>query len=135
MDPITVIIIFVLIFALLIVGGILFVKYFIEGLRETALENKSLDITIFEVKVPDDDETEIQAADQMFTGLLGIAKKYGGVKKYMNAKSFVSFEIVAFKDRIKFYVVCPSDVASTVDRQINGAYPMADISIMTLCLP
>ncbi|MCA9386905.1 TraM recognition domain-containing protein, partial [Candidatus Dojkabacteria bacterium] len=39
----------------------------------------------------------------------------------------ISFEVVAFKENIKFFVVCPKNVASVVDRQINGTYPSAEI--------
>ena len=112
----------------LVVVAFLFVRYLLQGIKEAAMEQKALKVVFFEVKVPEDDQTEIKAADQMFSGLLGIGEKLKGLSKYTKARTFVSFEIVAFKDNIKFYVVCPAKIASLVDRQINGAYPQADIS-------
>jgi hypothetical protein len=123
-----IVLIVVLVLLALIVGGYLFIRYLLQGIKEAAMEQKSLKVVFFEVKVPEDDETEIKAADQMFSGLLGIGEKLEGLNKYTKARTFVSFEIVAFKDNIKFYVVCPAKIASLVDRQINGAYPQADIS-------
>ncbi|MBL8014890.1 MAG: TraM recognition domain-containing protein [Candidatus Doudnabacteria bacterium] len=119
--------------ALLAVLGVLgywLVKYILKEVKETTAEMKALRVTCFEVKVPEDNETEIKAADQMFSGLLGIGEKLEGMQKYVGARTFVSFEIVAFKDMIKFYVVCPNRIATLVDRQINGAYPTAQIDIV-----
>ena len=82
----------------------------------------------FEVKLPQSNEVEIKAAEQMFTGLIGIGEKLKGMKKLIGAMKFVSFEVVAFKESIKFYVVCPENIATIVDRQINGTYPLAEIS-------
>jgi hypothetical protein len=100
---------------------------FLRQVKETVLMDKALDVTVFEVKVPPDNEIDIKEADQMFSGLLAIGEKLEGMQRYTKAKPFVSFEIVAFKDNIKFYVACPSKYASMVDRQINGAYPSAEI--------
>ncbi len=111
----------------LIVGGILITRYVLDGLKKSAMLQKSLQITVFEIKVPEDDDTQIQAADQMFSGMLGISKQVKGWRKNTTARTFVSFEIVAFKDNIRFYVVCPSSIATVVDRQINGAYPAAEL--------
>lgn len=106
------------------------VKYVLKEVKEATAELKSLKVTCFEVKVPEDNETEIRAADQMFSGLLGIGEKLKGMQKYVGARTFVSFEIVAFKDQIRFYVICPNKIATLVDRQINGAYPTAEIDIV-----
>ncbi len=105
-------------------------EFVLRRIKEAAMEQKSLKVVCFEVQVPEDDKTEIKAADQMFTGLLGIVDKVKGIQAKTNARTFVSFEIVAFKDRIKFFVLCPKQISSLVDRQINGAYPAAQINIV-----
>lgn len=102
----------------------------LREIKESSLQLKSLKVTCFEVRVPEDNETEIKAADQMFSGLLGIGEKLSGLQRHIGARTFVSFEIVAFKDNIKFYVLCPSRIATLVDRQINGAYPDAQIDVV-----
>ncbi len=103
-------------------------KKFLEGVRERILLRKSLGYVFFEVKLPKNNEIEIRAAEQMFTGLLGMGSKLKGWKKFTSSKVFISFEVVAFKENIKFFVVCPRRIASVVDRQINGTYPTAEIT-------
>jgi len=99
-----------------------------ENIKESLLKQKGLGLAYFEVKLPLSSEVEIKAAEQMFTGLVGIEEKPTFFKKLFKIRRFVSFEIVAFKESIKFYVVCPRSIASVVDRQINGTYPMAEIN-------
>ncbi len=103
-------------------------KEFLKNIKEKSSLKKSLGLAYFEVKLPQDNEIEIKAADQMFTGLTGIGKKLKRLQKYLDAQTFVSFEIVAFKDNIRFFVVCPEKIANLVDRQINGNYPEAEIN-------
>lgn len=118
----------IIIFAVsLFVGLIWVVKYTVNRIREYILIKKSIGYVFFEVKLPKNNEVEIKASEQMFTGLLGMGKKLKGLKKFLNSKPFISFEIVAFKENIKFFVVCPKSIASVVDRQINGTYPTAEI--------
>lgn len=103
------------------------INKFLQSVKETVMMDKALDVVIFEVKVPHDNEIDIKEADQMYSGLLQIGDKLEGLQRYTKARTFVSFEIVAFKDNIKFFVVCPKKLATLVDRQINGAYPSAEI--------
>lgn len=116
--------------AVLVLFTYWFIKYVLRGVKESTAEIKSLRVTCFEIRVPEDNDIEVKAADQMFSGLLGIGEKLTGLQAHIGAKTFVSFEIVAFKDLIKFYVVCPNKIATVVDRQINGAYPAAQIDIV-----
>jgi hypothetical protein len=119
---------------ILVVGLFLCAVFFFLGLsflrsfRENVLRKKGLNLVFFEVKLPKSNEIEIRAAEQMYSGLLGIGEKLKGIKKFVGARKFVSLEIVAFKGSIKFYVVCPKSIASIVDRQINGTYPLAEIN-------
>lgn len=111
----------------LILVIIILVIVFWNRLKEKVLEIRGLDLVFFEIKLPKNNEVEIKSAEQMFTGLVGIGEKLKWLKKYLGGKTFVSFEVVAFKESIKFIVVCPKRIASVVDRQINGTYPLAEI--------
>jgi hypothetical protein len=113
-------------FALLAVGYFI-ALFYIRHLREALLKQKSLGLVFFEVRVPQNNDVEIKAAEQMFAGLIGIGEKLSGFKKFVGARTFVSFEIIAFRESIKFYVICSKKIANLVDRQINGTYPMAEI--------
>ncbi|MCA9387398.1 hypothetical protein KC669_05190, partial [Candidatus Dojkabacteria bacterium] len=84
----------VFIFAILLFVGLIFgVRYILERIREYILLQKSIGYVFFEVKLPKNNEVEIKAAEQMFTGLLGMGKKLKGMKKFFSSKSFISFEV------------------------------------------
>lgn len=106
---------------------LLFLNFFINNVREEILRIKSLNLVFFEIKVPQSNEVEIKAAEQMYAGLITIADKLKFIKKMIGVNTFVSFEIVAFKESIRFFVVCPKKIATIVDRNINGNYPVIEI--------
>jgi len=120
----------VLICMVLLIAFIFFVillRKFARNIKETSMEKKSLESVIFEVRLPKVNEIEIQAADQLFSNLLGISEKLKGLKKQFGSRSFISFEIIALPNTIRFYVVTVKQLASIVEKQINAAYPEADI--------
>lgn len=98
-----------------------------EGVKTASLEKKSLSAVLFEVRLPKSNEIEIQSADQMLSGFLGISSNLKGLDKWFGARNYISFEIVAFPDSIRFYVNTPKKLASLVEKQINGAYPDAEV--------
>jgi len=102
-------------------------KQFRKAVKRNSLEKKSLGYILYEVRLPKNNEIEIQAADQMFSGLVGIQGKLTKLKSMFGAKDSVSFEIVAFPQLIKFYVSAPKSLSETVEKQINGVYPDAEI--------
>lgn len=124
---ISTIIIFLIVLSLAICAAIVFFVIYFRNLKERVLESKGLNLVYYEVKLPKNNEVEIKAAEQMFTGFVGIGEKLKGIKKYLGARTFISFEVVAFKESIKFFVVCPQKISTIVDRQINGTYPQAEI--------
>jgi len=120
----------VIVIASLLIGilVVLFVKWFTRAVKTTSWERISLDSAVFEVRLPQSNEAEIQAADQLYSGLSGIAGKMTKFKKWFAARNFISFEIVAFPENIRYYVVCPKKIAGLVEKQINAAYPDAEIT-------
>lgn len=120
---------------LLIIGFTAFVAYYFfkkfrAAVKINSQEKKSLDTVLFELRLPRNNEIEIQAADQMFSSLTGIQGGMSKMQKWFGAKNFVSFEIVAFPQLIKFYVCVPKKIAATVEKQINGVYSDAEIMIV-----
>lgn len=113
---------------ILFIVGYNIVRNLWEDIRENILRRKNLGLVFYEVRLPKSNDVEIRAAEQMFTGLVGIGSKLKGLNKRIKARAFVSFEVVAFRENIRFYVVCPKKVANVVDRQINGTYPLAEIN-------
>lgn len=85
-------------------------------------------LTFFQIKVPAQNEIEIEAAEHLFSGLVGIRRSFW--QSLTKGQYKISFEIVSKKDGIGFYVVAPDDIVTFVEKQINGAYPSAEIDII-----
>lgn len=88
-------------------------------------EARSLSYVLLQVNVPRDNEIKIDAAEQLFASLHGIFK--GGFWSFLKPQDHVSFEIVAKKEDIRFYVSVPKKLVDLVEKQIHGAYPGADV--------
>ncbi len=114
-----------LIFLLALVGLFLLTYAFILWWRHREREARSLDFVLLQVAVPFDNEIKIDAAEQMFASLFSIKK--GGWLKFLRLQPHISFEIVAKHEDIRFYVSVPRKLQDLVEKQINSAYPDAEI--------
>lgn len=109
---------------------------FLIGLLLAALSIKrgrseklhQFDLTFLQIKLPKVDETEIEAAEHLFSNLAGLKKPF--LKRLFTGRYRVSFEIVSKIEGISFYVVVPDEIASFVEKQINGVYQDAEIDII-----
>ena len=88
-------------------------------------EKESLDSTLLEVCLPRDNEIKIDAAEQMFASFASLRR--GGRFSFLNSQPHISFEIVGMPEDIRFYVNTPNKLKDFVEKQINGAYPEAEI--------
>ncbi len=103
-----------------------FVYMFFQWLKHHKREEYALSFATLLVKLPKDNEIKIDAAEQMFAGLYSLHK--GGFFSFLKRQPIISFEIVALKEEIGFYVSCPREIQDLVEKQINGAYPSARIT-------
>jgi len=98
---------------------------FVLWLRYRNRESISLNSVLLQVTVPRENETKIDAAEQLFASLAAL---YGTTKfEYFKPQPHVSFEIVGLPGDIRFYVNVPAKYRDFVEKEINGAYPEADI--------
>lgn len=93
--------------------------------RHRGREERSLDSVLLSVAVQRGNEIKIDAMEQLFASLYSIKK--GGFKQKFSAQPSVSFEIVAIKEDIRFYVWTPTKLKDLVEKQIHGAYPEAEV--------
>ena len=115
-----------LLIAFLVIIGLVFLFYaFLIWWRNRRREEQSLDYVLLQVAVPFDNEIKIDAAEQMFASLYSIKK--GGWLKFLRLQPHLCFEIVAKHEDIRFYVSVPSKLKDMIEKQINGAYPDAEI--------
>ncbi len=122
-----------------VLAGILFLIVFVIGYlwvawyRHRDRETKSLEMVCLQIAVPRDNEIKIDAMEQIFTGLYSIKKgSLGpfGWFTFLQSQPHISFEIVARKEDIRFYIVVPDKTRDLVEKQIHGSYPGADIRIV-----
>lgn len=104
---------------------LVFLYMFFQWYKHRNREQYALDFVTLLVKLPKDNETKIDAAEQMFASLYSLKKT--GFFSFLEAEDLFSFEVVAMKEDIAFYVNCPRKIRDLVEKQIHGAYPGADI--------
>lgn len=85
-------------------------------------------LTFLQIKLPPDNEIETKAAEHMFSNLMGFKKSFW--KSLFTGQDRISFEIISKAEGISFYVVTPDEISSLVEKQINAAYPSAEIDIV-----
>ncbi len=93
--------------------------------RNREREKYSLDSTLLQVSMPRDNEIKIDAAEQLFSSLASFRKS--GRFAFLHLQPHISFEIVGMPQDIRFYIYVPNKLKDFVEKQINGAYPDAEI--------
>jgi len=107
-------------------AGLGYVAFLVWKYRDR--EIRSLEYVLLQVAVPRDNEIKIDAAEQMFASIYSIFQS--GFWSFLKPQEHVSFEIVAKKEDIRFYVCVPKKHVDLVEKQIHGAYPGADIKVV-----
>lgn len=115
---------------------ILIAYFLILNQRKRSKVPKAFQTTLFSIRVPKEigkgekeekqEEKELIAvAEQVFAGFaqLNRVKK----TKLWEEKDFVSLEIVAYHNETSFYVCCPNNLVGLVEKQIQAAYPKAEL--------
>ena len=110
-------------FFLGILAGLVYLIFFYLKYRDR--EERSLDYVLLQIAVPRENEIKIDAAEQMFSGIHSIKK--GGFKAKFKEQPHISFEIVARKEDIRFYVATPKKYVDLLEKHIHGSYPGADV--------
>lgn len=116
-------------YVLLLIGIIYLILSIIASIKRKQNEKiEAYKLTFLQVKLPPDNEIEIKAAEHMFSNLMGFKRSYW--QSLFSGQYRVSFEIVSKSTGISFYVVVPDEIATLVEKQINAAYPSAEIDIV-----
>jgi len=97
--------------------------------RNRHREKESLNSTLLQVSLPRDNEIKIDAAEQMFSSFASMKKS--GKFSFLKLQPSLAFEIVGVPQDIRFYVNTPNKYKDMVEKQINGAYPDAEIIEVT----
>lgn len=108
-----------------LVFGAILVYMVLQWLRFRTREKYSLGFKVLKVLLPKDNEIKIDAAEQMFAALYSL--KNEGFTSLLRSEEHFTFEVVALKENIAFYVTTPADLKDLIEKQIYGAYPSAEI--------
>ncbi len=115
----------------LVISAILIVGFYAMGYvlilwyRHRNRMQESINSVLLQVAVPRDNEIKIDAAEQMFASFASLRK--GGRFLWLKTQPHISFEIVGRPGDIRFYIHVPAKLRDLVEKQINGAYPDAEI--------
>ncbi len=101
---------------------------FVMWMRNRSRESQSLNSTLLQVTMPRDNEVKIDAAEQLFSSLASLRVTWNSDRMYyFKSQPQLSFELVGLPGDIRFYVNVPNKFRDFVEKQINGAYPDAEI--------
>ncbi|MFZ2025479.1 MAG: DUF87 domain-containing protein [Microgenomates group bacterium] len=103
--------------------GFVYIAFLLWKYRDR--EARSLSYVLLQIAVPRENEIKIDAAEQMFSSLYGIYNNKWWA--FIKPQDHISFELVAKREDIRFYVSVPKNIKDLVEKQIHGAYPGADI--------
>ena len=121
--------VWILVYIVVLVTFLLTLLFLLAGsLRRKNEKLEQFKLTFLHIKLPPQNEFEVSAAEQLFDSLMGFKKSFW--KALFTGQHRISFEIVSKVTGIGFYVVVPDDIAALVEKQINGAYPSAEIDII-----
>jgi hypothetical protein len=109
---------------IVVIGGLI---YWVFSQYLAARHKQSLEQVTFRVRLPKDDETKIEAAEQMFSGFHGLKEEKGWS---WSPPMVLGFSIVARHRSIEFLAVSPKEHSEFIEKQIHGAYPKADIEVI-----
>jgi hypothetical protein len=82
---------------------------------------------LLQITVPKENEKSPLAAEMMFASLHGIYKHPTEKLIKGTLQEHISFEIVSFANKIKFYVWVPTDLQDFIEGQVYAQYPDAEI--------
>ncbi|MBI2011258.1 type IV secretory system conjugative DNA transfer family protein [Candidatus Daviesbacteria bacterium] len=116
---------------LFIFAGVALALYFLSPLiigwiKYKNRERDSLEFVLLQISVPRGNEIKIDAAEQLLATFYSI-KTGGGIFGFLKPQPHLSFEIIALNESIKFYIACHKKHQDLVEKQINGAYPDAEV--------
>ncbi len=121
-DAIIFILFFMVFLAFVLVLGVVIL---ITRLKNRKREESSIDSVLLQIAVHKNNDVKIDAMEQVIASLYSIKK--GGWKMKYSIQPTISFEIVAKKEDIRFYVWTPTEFKDLVEKQIHGAYTDAEI--------
>jgi len=125
-NQIDAIIVFLIVFSIIIFAAAIAVFIVYTHIKHRNREEESIDSVLLQIAVHKNNEIKIDAMEQLFSALYSI--KEGGWKQRYKTQPVLSFEIVAKKEDIRYYIWTPKKYKDMLEKQIHGAYPDAEVA-------
>lgn len=106
-------------------GALMLGYFFMLNYKHREREKTALDSTLLQIALPRDNEVKIDAAEQLFSSFVSL--HHSGRFASLHPQPSLTFEIVGMPGDIRYYVSTPNKFKDFVEKQINGAYPDAEI--------
>jgi hypothetical protein len=121
----TIFLLLVLVALLAIFGGVIWwmLKQYFAQRHKASVEQ-----VVYQIRLPKEDETKIDAAEQMFSAFHGLREEHHW--SLLTPPDVLGFSIVARSRRIEFFVFAPKEHSEFIEKQIHGAYPEAEIKMV-----
>ena len=129
LDPVSLIInLLIITLSLFIVAALfgVFGYLLVLGMKMRKREKDAIESTLLQISLPRDTEVKIDAAEQLFSSFTSLHRS-----GHFAVQPALSFEVVGFPGDIRFLVHVPNKYRDLVEKQINGAYPEAEIEEVT----
>ncbi|MDR0463358.1 MAG: type IV secretion system DNA-binding domain-containing protein [Pseudomonadales bacterium] len=119
-----ILIVLIVLLALAVIAGLAYVVAIL--LRNKGRQKYALDFVTMLIRLPRENEVKVESAEQMYATIYAL--KRDGVLDFLKNEEIISFEIVASKEDIAFYVSCPRVLRDLIEKTIHASYPEADIT-------
>ena len=141
--PATLINVLIILFsaAAIIAVVIFLLRYFLQ--HQTAWRT-SFQQTVLQVRVPKESaeveaekeqahqkgglKEDIAVAETLYANLYGLRQKTAWRDFFYGVQNYFSLEMVVQEGLIKFFVVCPKNLAEQIEQQIHAQYPYAEVN-------
>ncbi len=145
-DPIVFLFLMIIIGILLITGVLFMLRAFF---RTQLREVKSFERVVLQILVPKEKKSEGQGGqggsedrleqireeigltETIFASLAGMRAQRGFTRWLLGRNDSISFEMIAHKGLITFYIAIPKKAKAYIEQQIHSQYPHAQIDEMT----
>ncbi len=132
----TLIIFWLLLFAILGLIGLLFYFIVMDLLRKKTWAPRIVDSVFLEITIPKENTDQEQEAQKEEKDMIGIAEQFfatiasnqgHGLNHFLGMNEYISFEIGAHNKKISFYINVPKRLQNLVEKQLHAQYPKAQI--------
>jgi hypothetical protein len=117
-------VVFIPLFFVVLIPTLLFV------LKKTFYNSLSPKLVAMLVKVGSKDETNFKNCEQLFAGIYGIKRSF--IESLFGIENRVSFEIIAKKGEVSFFIICPEKISTIIEKQIYGVYKDVEVDFVDI---